>query len=162
MSDIASTFVAELSAAGPDLLRLVCNHLRRRDRRSLRGVNRAMRRSVNATVTHIACEPASLPARELLHVFPNVSSLDLRLATLEVDLAWFILHLARSSGRMLARIQHLKLEVDRVHPGVSIGGSLGLLSMYGSGGRLYDSLHHALLCINCPPLLHAGSPALFA
>ena len=119
----------ELSADGPDLLRLVCNHLQREDRQSLRGVNRAMRLLVNATVTHISCNGAdTVPAHELLDVFPGVSSLDLELGSFELALAW-LPRLWSSSKGMLANLQRLKLKIRGMQPGMdgSLGGAVSQL-----------------------------------
>ena len=100
----------ELSAAGPDLLRLVSNRLDREDRSSLRRVNQAMRRLMNANVTHIICEASTVPAHELLDVFPGVSSLHLRVCNFTTALDW-LPQLSSSIQGMLAKLQRLKLEI---------------------------------------------------
>ena len=103
----------ELSTFGPDLLRLVWTHLSQEDRLSLRGVNKAMRLHINASVTHISCVGDTAPAHELLDVFPGVSSLLLRVCNYTSALAW-LPRLSISSERMLANLQRLTLDIDHL------------------------------------------------
>jgi hypothetical protein len=95
----------DLCNAGPDLLGLVCQHLTRAEQHALRGVNCAMRRAMNATVTCITCGEATLPTHDLLAVFPNASKLVLESA----DAALFQ-QVASGNARLLARVHHLIID----------------------------------------------------
>jgi hypothetical protein len=69
-----------MSTTEPDLLCQVCKFLSIDSHRALRGVNRATRLAINATVTHVRCTPATAPTYQQLHVaFPNLSSLHVQL-----------------------------------------------------------------------------------
>jgi hypothetical protein len=112
-TDSASYFWArflELSEAGPaDLLRLVCNHLTRNQRQALRGVDRAMRRAVNAAMTCVTCGEEAPPTQDLPSVFPSASSLDLHLTS---DAACALLEqLASNNARLLANLRHLSADM---------------------------------------------------
>jgi hypothetical protein len=101
----------ELSTAGPDLLRVVCNHLSRYERQVLRGVDRAMRRAMNTTVTHVTCPVTTLPAQDLLEVFPNATYLKLTVFG-AIDSCALLEWMVSGSARLLASLHHLSIDID--------------------------------------------------
>jgi hypothetical protein len=102
----------------PELLCDICKHLSQSEQEALRGVNRAMRLAINATVSRVSW-PGSWrgqgglqPQQQLHAVFPNLTALsggDMH----DLDRARDYLYLLASSScpLLLHNLQHLGLEV---------------------------------------------------
>jgi hypothetical protein len=103
----------DLATTSPDLLSTVCKHLTSMERQSLRGVNRAMRVAMNATVTSVRCSELTTPTGQQLHeVFPHLSSMRLCVQASVVD-GWRVplLQLVGNSALLLGKLRHLTLVV---------------------------------------------------
>jgi hypothetical protein len=97
----------EVCTAGPDLLSLLCDQLSRDEWHALHGVNHAMRRSMNATVTRVTCGEEPFPTQDLLVEFPNANALHLQLSSV----AALMHQMARCNASLLGRLHHLRIEV---------------------------------------------------
>jgi hypothetical protein len=85
-----------------------------------------MRRAINTTVTRVTCRQTTLPAPDLLHVFPNAASLDMRIE----DTKRFCAELERmasGNARLFARLHHLSVVIPEFRAGQFIPGLLQML-----------------------------------
>jgi hypothetical protein len=142
----------ELCTPGPDLLCMVCSHLSDAKRKALRGVNRFMRRAMNATVTRLSWRGDSLA--QLHEVFPNLSSLSLRAVgehfSVEECRAC-LQRLASSNATLLAMLAHLRLTVPTAAAAADSSALWELVDRCAIGGVV---MHSALLTG------HPASPSL--
>jgi hypothetical protein len=111
----------DLIATCPDLLSAVCQHMSSIERQSMRGIDRAMRVAMNATVSVIRCTQVTMPTHQQLHMlFPNASSMDLYVQRYyqcgfrESEWRVCLKQLARSNEPLLAKLRHLSLTVRPV------------------------------------------------
>jgi hypothetical protein len=107
----------DLLASETDLLCIICNHLSIQDCTALRGVNRAMRKAMNSTVTSIRCNRATVTTNTLRRqqaAFPNLRSLAVqRLSLTSNGTSWrsYFEELADGNDRLVAGLRHLSLTV---------------------------------------------------
>ena len=106
----------ELASNGTELLCLICQNLSLTNRRALHGVNRTMRKCMNATVTGICCSAATAAAiAQLQHeMFPNLNSLIVQRLSLTSNVAtWraYLQQLSDSTEQVVANLRHLSLTV---------------------------------------------------
>jgi hypothetical protein len=143
--DTPETFWARflaMAAAVPDLLSAVSHHMRSIDRKSLHGVNCAMRAAMNATVKSIRCSELTLPTHQQLHeVFPNACSMDLCVegfiseeGLFVNDLRVHLQQLVSSSEALLNGLKHLSVTLRLLHPETTTDGQaiLALLTRYAT------------------------------